>query len=81
MGLLRMKGGMLTNADVTLICERPKIGPHRDAMRTRIAEITATDVSRISIKATTTEGMGFTGRGEGIAAYATATVRLPWSAT
>jgi 2-C-methyl-D-erythritol 4-phosphate cytidylyltransferase/2-C-methyl-D-erythritol 2,4-cyclodiphosphate synthase len=79
MGLLRMKGGMLTNADVTLICERPKIGPHRDAMRTRIAEITATDVSRISIKATTTEGMGFTGRGEGLAAQAVVTVRLDGS--
>jgi 2-C-methyl-D-erythritol 4-phosphate cytidylyltransferase/2-C-methyl-D-erythritol 2,4-cyclodiphosphate synthase len=76
MALLRLKGGTLTNADVTLICERPKIGPHRDAMRARVAEITATDLSRISIKATTTEGMGFTGRGEGLAAQAIATIRM-----
>jgi 2-C-methyl-D-erythritol 4-phosphate cytidylyltransferase/2-C-methyl-D-erythritol 2,4-cyclodiphosphate synthase len=76
MALLRLKGGTLKNADITLICERPKIGPHRDAMRARVAEITATDLSRISIKATTTEGMGFTGRGEGLAAQAIVTVRM-----
>jgi 2-C-methyl-D-erythritol 4-phosphate cytidylyltransferase/2-C-methyl-D-erythritol 2,4-cyclodiphosphate synthase len=74
--LLRRSGGTVTHCDLTLICERPKIAPHRDAMRARIAEILAIDVSRISVKATTTEGMGFTGRGEGLAAQAVATVRL-----
>jgi 2-C-methyl-D-erythritol 4-phosphate cytidylyltransferase/2-C-methyl-D-erythritol 2,4-cyclodiphosphate synthase len=76
MTLLRTKGGTLTHADVTLICERPKIGPHRDAMRARVAEILNIDVSRVSVKATTTEGMGFTGRNEGLAAQAVVTVRL-----
>lgn len=76
MTLLREKGGTLANVDVTLICERPKIGPHRDAMRARIAEIAATDVSRVSVKATTTEGMGFTGRNEGLAAQAVVTIRM-----
>jgi 2-C-methyl-D-erythritol 4-phosphate cytidylyltransferase/2-C-methyl-D-erythritol 2,4-cyclodiphosphate synthase len=80
MALLRAKGGSLANADVTLICERPKIGPHRDAMRARIAEITGMDASRISVKATTTEGMGFTGRGEGLAAQAIVAVRLDGAA-
>ena len=70
-------GGTITHCDVTLICERPKIGPHRDAMRARIAEILGLDVGRVSVKATTTEGMGFTGRREGIAAQAVATVRMP----
>jgi 2-C-methyl-D-erythritol 4-phosphate cytidylyltransferase/2-C-methyl-D-erythritol 2,4-cyclodiphosphate synthase len=76
MTLLRGKGASLTNADVTLICERPKIGPHREAMCARIAAICSVDVSRISVKATTTEGMGFTGRGEGLAAQATVTIRM-----
>lgn len=76
MSLLGEKGGALTHADVTLICEKPKIGPHREAMRARIAEIANVDVSRISVKATTTEGMGFTGRNEGLAAQAIITVRL-----
>ena len=76
MDLLRAKGGMLANADVTLICERPKIGPHREAMRARIAEILNVDTSRISVKATTTEGMGFTGRNEGLAAQAVVTIRM-----
>ena len=76
MALLRGKGASLTNADVTLICERPKIGPHRDEMRARIAEICGVEISRISVKATTTEGMGFTGRGEGLAAQATTTIRM-----
>ncbi len=71
------KGGAIVHCDVTLICERPKIGPHREAMRARIAEILGLDVSRVSVKATTTEGMGFTGRREGLAAEAIATVRLP----
>jgi 2-C-methyl-D-erythritol 4-phosphate cytidylyltransferase/2-C-methyl-D-erythritol 2,4-cyclodiphosphate synthase len=71
------RGGMLANADVTLICEQPKIAPHAEAMRQRLAEILRTDVGRISVKATTTERLGFTGRGEGIAAQAIATVLLP----
>lgn len=74
--LVAAAGGMIVNCDVTLICERPKIAPHRDAMRARIAEILQLDVSRVSVKATTTEGMGFTGRREGLAAQAVATVRL-----
>jgi 2-C-methyl-D-erythritol 4-phosphate cytidylyltransferase/2-C-methyl-D-erythritol 2,4-cyclodiphosphate synthase len=69
--------GAIVHCDVTLICERPKIGPHREAMRARIAEILEIDISRVSVKATTTEGMGFAGRGEGLAAQAVATVRLP----
>jgi len=71
------RGGRLSNADVTLICERPKIAPHATAMRTRLASILGVDVARISVKATTTERLGFTGRGEGIAAQAVATVLLP----
>jgi 2-C-methyl-D-erythritol 4-phosphate cytidylyltransferase / 2-C-methyl-D-erythritol 2,4-cyclodiphosphate synthase len=71
------RGGVLANADVTLICERPKIAPHAEAMRQRLAEILRTDAGRISVKATTTERLGFTGRGEGIAAQAVATVLLP----
>jgi 2-C-methyl-D-erythritol 4-phosphate cytidylyltransferase/2-C-methyl-D-erythritol 2,4-cyclodiphosphate synthase len=74
------RGGMIAHLDVTVVCEAPKVGPHRDAMRARISEIAGVEVSRVSVKATTSEGLGFTGRGEGIAAYATATVRLPWSA-
>ena len=65
------------HADVTIICERPKVGPHRDAMIARLSDILGTEPSRCSVKATTTEGLGFTGRGEGIAAQAVATVRLP----
>ena len=68
---------MLTNADVTLICERPKIAPHAEAMRVRLAALLGVDPGRISVKATTTEKLGFTGRGEGIAAQAAATVLLP----
>jgi 2-C-methyl-D-erythritol 4-phosphate cytidylyltransferase/2-C-methyl-D-erythritol 2,4-cyclodiphosphate synthase len=74
--LVAEKGGRITHCDVTLICERPKISPHRDAMRARIAEILAMPVERVSVKATTTEGMGYTGRREGLAAQAVATVRL-----
>jgi 2-C-methyl-D-erythritol 4-phosphate cytidylyltransferase / 2-C-methyl-D-erythritol 2,4-cyclodiphosphate synthase len=74
--LVRRRGGEIRHVDVTLICERPKIGPHRDAMRAKLAEIIAIDVSRVSVKATTTEGLGFTGRREGIAAQAAATVAL-----
>jgi len=76
-GLVRAKGGAIVHVDVTLICERPKIGPYRDAMRAKIAEILKIDIGRVSVKATTTEGLGFTGRREGIAAEAIATVRLP----
>jgi 2-C-methyl-D-erythritol 4-phosphate cytidylyltransferase/2-C-methyl-D-erythritol 2,4-cyclodiphosphate synthase len=75
--LVRARGGEIRHVDVTLICERPKVGPHRDAMRARIAEILAIEISRVSVKATTTEGLGFTGRREGIAAQAAATVALP----
>ena len=71
--LARERGYELGNADITIICEAPKIGPHKDNMRARLAEILAVDVSQISVKATTTEALGFTGRGEGIAAQAVAT--------
>lgn len=71
------RGGVIAHVDLTLICERPKIGPYRDAMRARIAEILCIDLDRVAVKATTTEKLGFTGRGEGIAAQAVATVRLP----
>jgi 2-C-methyl-D-erythritol 4-phosphate cytidylyltransferase/2-C-methyl-D-erythritol 2,4-cyclodiphosphate synthase len=72
------RGGRIANLEVTLICERPKVGPHRDAMRARIADITGVNVSRVAVKATTSERLGFTGREEGIAATASATIRLPW---
>jgi 2-C-methyl-D-erythritol 4-phosphate cytidylyltransferase / 2-C-methyl-D-erythritol 2,4-cyclodiphosphate synthase len=71
------RGGRLANADVTLICERPKIAPHAAAMSARLAAILGVDPSCVSVKATTTERLGFTGRGEGIAAQAVATVLLP----
>jgi 2-C-methyl-D-erythritol 4-phosphate cytidylyltransferase/2-C-methyl-D-erythritol 2,4-cyclodiphosphate synthase len=71
-------GGLIAHIDATLICEAPKIGPFREAMRKRIAEIAGLDIGRVGVKATTSERLGFTGRGEGIACLATATVRLPW---
>jgi len=71
------RGGIIDHVDLTIICEAPKIGPHREAMRARLAEIMGVPVARISVKATTTERLGLTGRGEGIAAQAVATVRLP----
>jgi 2-C-methyl-D-erythritol 4-phosphate cytidylyltransferase/2-C-methyl-D-erythritol 2,4-cyclodiphosphate synthase len=74
--LARDAGGTLMHCDITLICERPKVAPHREAMRARVAEILKLDIARVSVKATTTEGMGFTGRREGIAAQAVATVRF-----
>jgi 2-C-methyl-D-erythritol 4-phosphate cytidylyltransferase/2-C-methyl-D-erythritol 2,4-cyclodiphosphate synthase len=77
LGLVRTANGAVVHCDVTLICERPKVAPYREAMRARIAGILGIDLSRVSVKATTTEGMGFTGRGEGIAAQAIATLRLP----
>jgi len=69
--------GAITHVDVTLVCEQPRITRHREAMRQRVAEILGLDVRRVSVKATTTERLGFTGRGEGIAAHAIATVRMP----
>ncbi len=74
--LIADRGGRIEHVDVTLICERPKVAPHREAMVARIAELLALDAKRVSVKATTTEGLGFTGRAEGIAAQAIATVRL-----
>jgi 2-C-methyl-D-erythritol 4-phosphate cytidylyltransferase/2-C-methyl-D-erythritol 2,4-cyclodiphosphate synthase len=74
---VRARGGAIVHLDATLICEAPKIGPHRDVMRARVAEIAGLDVGRVAVKATTSERLGFTGRGEGIACLATATVRLP----
>lgn len=71
------RGGIIANVDLTIICEAPKVSPHADAMRARLADIMDLDISRVSVKATTTEKLGFTGRGEGIAAEAIATVRLP----
>jgi 2-C-methyl-D-erythritol 4-phosphate cytidylyltransferase/2-C-methyl-D-erythritol 2,4-cyclodiphosphate synthase len=76
-GLVRAEGGVIDFVDVTIICEAPKIGPHREAIRASIATILGLPASRISLKATTTERLGFTGRGEGMAAQAIATVRLP----
>ncbi len=75
--LVREKGGIIDHVDCTVICEAPKVGPHRAAIQGRVAQILALPVDRVSIKATTTERMGFTGRGEGIAAQAIATIRLP----
>ncbi len=75
--LIRNKGGIIQHVDITIICEKPKITPHREAMRARIAELLELDISRISVKATTTEKLGFTGREEGIAAQAIATLKLP----
>jgi 2-C-methyl-D-erythritol 4-phosphate cytidylyltransferase/2-C-methyl-D-erythritol 2,4-cyclodiphosphate synthase len=77
-GMVRERGGIIAHADVTVICERPKVGPHREAMAARIAELLEIAPSRVSVKATTTEGLGFTGRREGIAAQAACTIRLPF---
>jgi 2-C-methyl-D-erythritol 4-phosphate cytidylyltransferase/2-C-methyl-D-erythritol 2,4-cyclodiphosphate synthase len=76
-GLVQAKGGRIISADLTLICERPKIGPHRDAMRGRIAELLGLAIDRVSVKATTTERMGFTGREEGLMAQAIVNVETP----
>ncbi len=75
---VKQRGGRLVHIDLTIVCEAPKVGPHRDAMRARIAEIAGLSIDRVGVKATTSEKLGFTGRREGIAAHATATVRLPW---
>lgn len=74
--LVEQIGGKIEHVDVTIICEAPKIGPHREAMRARIADLLRVPMGRVSVKATTTERLGFTGRGEGIAAQAVATVRV-----
>jgi 2-C-methyl-D-erythritol 4-phosphate cytidylyltransferase/2-C-methyl-D-erythritol 2,4-cyclodiphosphate synthase len=75
--LLGARGGRIVHLDVTLVCEAPRIGPHREAMAASIARIAGIDAERVSVKATTTEGLGFTGRREGIAAQAVATVEVP----
>lgn len=75
--LVAARGGRVINVDVTIVCERPKVGPHRERMRARVAEILGVAVDRVAVKATTTERLGFTGRGEGIAAQAIATVAVP----
>jgi 2-C-methyl-D-erythritol 4-phosphate cytidylyltransferase/2-C-methyl-D-erythritol 2,4-cyclodiphosphate synthase len=72
---------LIAHLDVTVVCEAPRVSQHRDAMRARIAAITGIAIDRVAVKATTSEKLGFTGRGEGIVAMATATVRLPWSAS
>jgi len=74
---IKERAGTLQHIDVTLICEKPKIKPHREAMRQKISELCGLPLSRVSVKATTTEKLGFTGRGEGLAAQATATIVLP----
>jgi 2-C-methyl-D-erythritol 4-phosphate cytidylyltransferase/2-C-methyl-D-erythritol 2,4-cyclodiphosphate synthase len=76
---VKARGGMIAHLDLNIVAEAPKIGPHRDAMRAAIARIAGIDISRVGVKATTSETLGFIGRGEGIVAYATATVRLPWN--
>jgi 2-C-methyl-D-erythritol 4-phosphate cytidylyltransferase/2-C-methyl-D-erythritol 2,4-cyclodiphosphate synthase len=75
---VKARRGIIANVDATLICERPKIGPYRDAIRENLARIMDIAPSRVALKATTSERLGFTGRGEGIAALATATIRLPF---
>jgi 2-C-methyl-D-erythritol 4-phosphate cytidylyltransferase/2-C-methyl-D-erythritol 2,4-cyclodiphosphate synthase len=77
---VKARGGRIAHLDITVVCETPKIGPHRDAMRARIAAIAGIAPERVAVKATTSEKLGFTGRGEGIVCYATATVRLPLGA-
>ncbi|HSI39193.1 MAG TPA: bifunctional 2-C-methyl-D-erythritol 4-phosphate cytidylyltransferase/2-C-methyl-D-erythritol 2,4-cyclodiphosphate synthase [Xanthobacteraceae bacterium] len=77
--LVAAAGGRIAHLDATVICEAPKIGPHRETMRARIAQIAGLPVARVSVKATTSEQLGFTGRREGIAALAGATVRLPFT--
>jgi 2-C-methyl-D-erythritol 4-phosphate cytidylyltransferase/2-C-methyl-D-erythritol 2,4-cyclodiphosphate synthase len=74
---LKARGGTLKHLDITVVCEAPKIGPHRDAMRATIARVAGITPDRVGVKATTSEGLGFTGRREGIVAYATATISLP----
>jgi 2-C-methyl-D-erythritol 4-phosphate cytidylyltransferase/2-C-methyl-D-erythritol 2,4-cyclodiphosphate synthase len=75
---VRARNGRIAHLDVTVVCEAPRVGPHRDAIRARIAAIAGVPIERVGVKATTSEKMGFTGRGEGMAAFANATIRLPW---
>jgi 2-C-methyl-D-erythritol 4-phosphate cytidylyltransferase/2-C-methyl-D-erythritol 2,4-cyclodiphosphate synthase len=77
---VKARGGMVSHLDVAIVCEAPKINPRRDEMRARIAEIAGVSIDRVGVKATTNEKLGALGRAEGIAAYATATIRLPWAA-
>ncbi|MEA2930037.1 MAG: 2-C-methyl-D-erythritol 4-phosphate cytidylyltransferase, partial [Hyphomicrobiales bacterium] len=77
---VRARGGMVSHLDVAIVAEAPKVNPRRDEMRARIAEIAGVSIDRVGVKATTNEKLGAIGNGEGIAAYATATIRLPWSA-
>jgi len=72
------RGGMIAQLDATIICEAPKIGPHRDAIREQVARICGLPLGRVAVKATTSEKLGFTGRREGVAVQAIATIRLPW---
>ena len=74
-----MRGGRIVHIDTTIICESPKIGPHRDTVRESIAAICGLMIDRVGVKATTTEQLGFTGRREGIATQAIATLQLPAS--
>ncbi len=75
-GLIQDRGGMIDHVDVTIIAEEPKVGPHRSAIRARVSEILALRADQVSVKATTTEGLGFTGRREGMAAQAVASIRM-----
>ncbi|HYD99945.1 MAG TPA: bifunctional 2-C-methyl-D-erythritol 4-phosphate cytidylyltransferase/2-C-methyl-D-erythritol 2,4-cyclodiphosphate synthase [Alphaproteobacteria bacterium] len=77
LGLVAARGGVVANADITIVCERPRIGPHREAMAARLRDILGIAADRIGLKATTSERLGFTGRGEGLMAQAVVTVRLP----
>jgi 2-C-methyl-D-erythritol 4-phosphate cytidylyltransferase/2-C-methyl-D-erythritol 2,4-cyclodiphosphate synthase len=76
---VRARGGIVAHLDVTVVCEAPRVGPHRDAIRASIAGIADVAIERVAVKATTSETLGFTGRREGLVAMATATIRLPWS--
>jgi 2-C-methyl-D-erythritol 4-phosphate cytidylyltransferase/2-C-methyl-D-erythritol 2,4-cyclodiphosphate synthase len=76
---VRQRGGAIAHLDATVVCEAPRIGPHREAIRKRIAEIAGLSLDRVGLKATTSEKRGFTGRGEGLTASATATIRLPFA--
>ena len=76
---VKTRGGIISHLDVAIVCEAPKISPRRDEMRARIAEIAGLSLDRVGVKATTNEKLGALGRAEGIAAYATATIRLPWT--
>lgn len=77
--LVAARGGAIRHVDVTIVCERPKVGPHRAALRASLAQLLGVPETRVSVKATTTEGLGFIGRGEGIAAQAAATITLPFT--